>query len=73
MLLQRALGAAAPGACVVKSLCNLSAEALLRGDPLVDPLKSVAASDSRQASGFIGPTERAGAAGRSLWLATHKA
>ncbi|KIZ03649.1 hypothetical protein MNEG_4312 [Monoraphidium neglectum] len=50
LLLQECLSRVAPGAAVVKSMCNLSSYMLLHGDPLTDIMKTVAASDSPEAA-----------------------
>eukprot|EP00878_Enallax_costatus_P001161 GHUV01001302.1.p1 GENE.GHUV01001302.1~~GHUV01001302.1.p1 ORF type:complete len:116 (+),score=13.05 GHUV01001302.1:562-909(+) len=44
---------------VVKAFCNLSAYALIHGDPLTEHMKSVAASDSPEAAEMVAEFGRA--------------
>lgn len=50
---------------VVKAFCNLSAYALIHGDPLTEHMKSVAASDSVEAADAVAGL------GRALGLEVH--
>jgi hypothetical protein len=65
LLLQECLSRVAPGAAVVKSMCNLSSYMLLHGDPLTDIMKTVAASDSPE---VLSLTACFAACGLCLWV-----